>query len=227
MKSKPRKKKMSAIIALTLLALLLIQISSYLHEFLTIYRGTPVGGSYEKISVRWATTREILLELAYQFEFDGELPNAYPDVFYDVMSVETLNEVFGIDFESEHELVAISRGREIGQLVYDVNWQFDHYEESWGYIAIAKYMLDYSPNTIYVYTPFVYVNRNNSKFPLNELYTGEFHNYFSDDIRDDDEGQEWFAYRWGSSGPSVKRSFWKELDQYLKDVFVMWRGISL
>jgi hypothetical protein len=105
MKSKPQKKKIIAIIAFTLLALLLIQISSYLNEFLTIYRGTPVGGSYEKISVRWATTREIPLELAYQFEFDGELPKAYPAVFYDVMSVKTLNEVFGIDFESEHEWV--------------------------------------------------------------------------------------------------------------------------
>jgi hypothetical protein len=143
--------------------------------------------------------------LEHQFEFNGELLHAYPDVFYDVMPVETLNEMFDIDFESEHELIAISRGREIGALVYDVNWRLANYEKNWGSIAIPLYKRGYSPNTIYVYT---------SRFPLDELYTGEFHNYFSADIRYYGTG-EWYYLSWHESDSSQKRNLWREFFEYL------------
>jgi hypothetical protein len=69
------------------------------------YRGEPIGGYYKNMYIRYATTREIGLKLVYQFEYEGELPHDYPDVFYDVMSVEELDETFPVDFKTEVEWV--------------------------------------------------------------------------------------------------------------------------
>jgi hypothetical protein len=175
-----------------------------------------LGGDYENISIREMTTMIIPLELAYQFEFDGELPNAYPDAFYDIMSVETLNEMFEIDFESEHEWVVISHGRKIGELVYDINWRLTNYEKSWGSIAIPLYERGYSPSTIYVYTSYAY-RVYSYKFPLNELYTGKFHNYFTADIRYVDDVQIiWYILEWYEGLDSIERNFWQELKFYIR-----------
>jgi hypothetical protein len=205
MKSKRIKKALVAVVIVLLLAPIVYAIGFVIYDFRFYYAGIPLGGDYEKISTRFFTTQDIPLELAYQFEFGEELPNAYPNAFYDAMPVETLNERFGIDFASEDEWVAISRSREIGALVYDINWRLANYEKSWGSIAIPLYkMRSYSPNTIYVYT---------SRFPVSELYTGEFHDYFSADIRYDESA--WDYFRWHESYPSQKRNFWREFKAYL------------
>jgi hypothetical protein len=216
-KNKRKKKKIAFLLTFIALSLVLIVIELYGFFTLNYYSGIPLGGDYENIVARSRYTRSIPLELVYHFEFDGELPKAYPDGgFYDIMSVTTLNEMFAINFETEDEWVAISQGREIGQLVYDVNWRLANYEKSWGSIAIPKYERDYSPNTVYVYT---------SIFPLNELYSGEFHGYFSTDKRYVNDRQNWPSIAWQSAYyDSQKRNWWEEFLKYVSYQIIPFEG---
>jgi hypothetical protein len=201
-----RKAIITLLIIITLIVLLYMASLVISYNNLIRDETIPLGGIYENIELT-RTTRRVPLKLVYQFEIDGELPTEYKNYscFYDVMSVKTLNERFGAGFETEDEdgWVAISHGRVIKALFYDINWRLANYMKDWGNIAVPLYERDYSPNTIYVYT---------SRFPLKELYTGERQGYFSSDIRHDDDNKlRRFVIDWNTYNPSLspKDDWWQ------------------
>jgi hypothetical protein len=223
MKNALRKKKVAVMIVLVSIVLLTIPIGilayKNAHDEYKAYRaayeaGIPLRGGFEDMRIM-ETTREIPLELVYQFECE-ELPThrdyqLSPDGFYVAMPITAFREAFSIDFETEHEHVLISHGKAIGQLIFDTNWELSRYYEktvagSSGEIAIAKYKRPErgsSPNTIYVYT---------SDFPLYRLYTGRYHRYFTCDIRYMDDEQVWDVQMWSEDNPSQRLTPIPEFD---------------
>jgi hypothetical protein len=152
------------------------------------------------------TTREIPLELVHQFEIEQKpelYEDSYTEVFYDVMSVETLNKWFDIDFETEEKWVAISYGLVIGHLVYDANWVVGgQYQKDFPSIGIPVYERAFSPDTVYVYTSEFLSSRNG-------IYTGFWHWFFSLENR----GRQYVDYydwegldvqMWSEDNPSPK-----------------------
>jgi len=183
------------------LLLLFLTILIY-NLYIRVISGSAVGGDdfYKNLRIT-NSTREIPLELVCHFAIDEKSEYSYPGYYFDIMDIDNFNKYFGKSLNVQNNMVLISHGRKIAQIIYDVNWDLTNYkyEEFWGSIAVPKFERSFDPNLIYVYV---------TGFSAN-LYAGRMHLLEDDkNIRYIDDEPKWEVELWTKENPSFERIWW-------------------